>query len=881
MALVRDLSSAQIAFQVTGLDVDLFQVFRYRGTEGLCRLYRFEIEVATDASTNVTFDQVVGKPAVLSINSDAGERYFHGVVSRFEFANDAPNMRQYRIELVPAVWLLTQRYNSRIFQDKDLKQIISVVLDDAGIPADRFDMSRMTGTFAKREYCVQYRETDYNFIARLLEEEGVWWCFEQSPDKHVFVMANTTAALGDIPGNASLPYVPPTGLNTDDEHVFRFRLGRSVRPGAVALNDFDFKHPTLNLLSQSNGGRDTGFEFSDFPADYVDQGNRDNIARMRVDEFETNRTIGVGESNCFRLTPGRSFELFGHPMAERTRFLVTEITHEGKSAVTRTSTGANGHTGFLEAAHHQALLAARNHENPAIAALANSLLRTVAKLQTGDRSANRALTEWLYHAGQVARDLPATAVAQGGNPLELLVPPNLLNDVLNRTLLDFDAPLYACRFECVPAAVTYRPARITPWPVMRGTQTARVVGPEGEEIQVDEFGRVKVQFHWDRQGNEDGRPKLHGKDSSCFIRVAQGMAGGNYGIMFIPRVGQEVIVDFLEGDPDKPIIVGRVFNKDHMPPYELPKHKTRSVIKTHSTLGGGGCNEIRIEDLKGKEQFLIQAQRQMDTRVKASHFHTVGGSYHLLVGGEKDGELFGEIREKVFKIKHFHTKGELRSWIEKDEGRIVGGNQAIEIGGSRSTSVGKDVVDLFQANHQHEVTATYHLKAADIKLEASGGIELVCGGSSIVLTPGEIYINAGTVYINSGAGPAVAPPGIIGAGPAEVLDPGAADITQPGRDTRYSGASTQPAEPPEPQDIPGLDFPGGQPSPTATHFIDIELLDEMGRPVAGERYELITPDGKLRVGSLDAAGRAHEGNLEPGNCRIRFPRLDADAWQPR
>jgi uncharacterized protein involved in type VI secretion and phage assembly len=182
------------------------------------------------------------------------------------------------------------------------------------------------------------------------------------------------------------------------------------------------------------------------------------------------------------------------------------------------------------------------------------------------------LTQWLYHAGQVARELPAAVAASGGNPLAALTLPNLIDDVTEAIVLHPDALEYECRFECIPAAVVYRPARVTPWPVMRGAQTARVVGPSGEEIYTDEYGRVKVKFNWDREGKFD-------ENSSCWIRVSQGMAGGQYGMMFLPRVGQEVIVDFLEGDPDQPIIVGRVFNADHMPRTRCPMKRPRASSK--------------------------------------------------------------------------------------------------------------------------------------------------------------------------------------------------------------------------------------------------------------------------------------------------------------
>jgi Rhs element Vgr protein len=870
MALARDLSKAQIAFQVAGRDVDQFQVVRYRGTEGLCQLYRFEIELAA-LEEGIILDSLVGKPAVLSINTAAGERWFHGIIGRMEVVNETVGQTYFRAELVPGVWLLTHRYHSRIFQGKTVKEIVAQVLTEGGVPTDRVKYV-LSGTYAAREYCVQYRETDYSFISRLMEEEGIWWCFEHSQDKHVLVIADAASAYTPIEGDANLIYRAPSGMNVETEHIYRFRIGQAVRPGAVVLNDFNFEKPKIKLEGKDDAGRDQALEFSDHPGEFPDQARGTALAKLRKEEFQASRIIGAGLSNCKRLSSGRTFTLAEYPSASfNGAYLVTEITHEGKQATLRTSTG-DSRTSILDARVHQSLIAARENENPAIGQLAEALLQVTSRLRAGDPTARRALTAWLYHAGQVSKDLPSTAAASGGNPLAWLTLPNLIEDLAQSSVVDYDAPVYQCRFSCIPGAVSFRPPRVTPWPVMRGTQTARVVGPDGEEIHTDKYGRVKVQFNWDREGKFD-------ENSSCFIRVCQGLAGGNYGILFLPRVGQEVIVDFLEGDPDQPIIIGRVYNDDHMPPYELPKEKTKAVIKTNSSKGGGGTNEIRFEDLKDKEQLFIQAQRQMDTNVKASHFHTAGGSYHLLVGGEKDGEKFGEYRQKVFKLKQTHVGEERRAWIEKDDSLQVDGSRAESIGGTLSVTVGKDVVEAFDANHKHEVAATYACKAADVKIEASGTIELSAGGSSIVLCSGGVYIVGSMVYINSGSGPSVSPPSCTAAGPATVDDPAAADSSKPGKDTRYGPqAETLPTVPP-PAEVPGHEFPGSQPSPTATHFIEIQLVDELDKPVAGERYDITTPDGKVRYGTTDANGHARENNLQAGQCQIKFPRLDSEAWE--
>jgi type VI secretion system VgrG family protein len=759
MALIRDLSRAQLAFQIEGAGVDQYSVVRYRGSEGLCQLYRFEIELASSPEETILED-MVGKSAVLSINTDWGQRWFHGIVSRFEMKGETADQVYYRAELVPALWLLTHRYNSRIFQQKTTKEIISTVLTDGGIPADRFDLSLLQGGYSPREYCVQYRETDYNFICRLMEEEGIRWYFRQTQDAHLLVLADAPDSP-PIEGDSSLPYVPPASMTVSAEHVFRFRKGSAVRPGAVVLRDFNFEKPQVNLECKEASGRNAGLEISDYPGEYREQGEGARIARLRTEEFDCSRTIAVGQSNSPRLTPGGKFELKEHPVATMDgEYLITTVTHEGKESTTRTTTDANGRGSVLEARVHQALLQAQRSDNALVRNVAEGVLQIASRLRVGDATARRLLTQWLYHGGQVSRDVTSAASVSGQSPLDALASPNLLDDRAASPLADFDAPTYACRFECIPADVAYRPPRITPWPVMRGSQTARVAGPAGEEIYTDKYGRVKVQFNWDREGKFD-------ENSSCWIRVSQGIAGGQYGIMFLPRIGQEVIVDFLEGDPDQPIITGRVFNADHMPPYPLPDEKTKSCIKTNSSKGGGGTNEIRFEDLKGKEQLLIQAERNFDQRVKADAKEFVGNDRHLIV---KRDQL-----EKVEGDKHQRVQG--------DRNEKVDGTVSLDVGSDLQEKVGK--------NHALDAGMEIHLKSGmNVVIEAGMSITLKAGGGFIVVGPAGVTISGTPVLINSG-GSAGSGSGCSPDAAKEALGP---DQAKPGRDKPSKGTPSPAAQ---------------------------------------------------------------------------------------
>ena len=864
MPLVQDLSLSQLAFQVGGGDVDRFQVVRYHGSEGLCQLYRFEIDLVAP-ETGVALDEIVGKSAVLSINTLHGTRWFHGLISRFDLTEHAPGQTCYRATLVPMVWLLTQRYNCRIFQNKTTQEIINDVLTQAGIAVDRFKFM-LQRQYEPREYRVQYRETDYNFICRLMEEEGIWWYFEQTQDAHMLTMADATSAYAPLEGDATLPFVPAAGLVNEEEHVFQFRLSQAVRPGAVVLNDFNFERPALKLEARSAAGHDSSLEFFDYPGEYAAQAAGRTLAEIRVQEFDAGRVLGMGRSTAHGLAPGRTFQLSEHPVvALNTDYLITAAVHQGKQAVARSTTTFHSRDTVLDARVHESLLTALRDENETTRQMAEALLQISARLQTGDPTAHPALTHWVYHAGQVSRDLASLAVAGGDGPSAALALSNLIEDVARIRPIDRDAPVYQCQFECIPATATYRPPRITPWPVMRGSQTARVVGPAGEEIHCDQYGRVKVQFNWDRAGKFDDH-------SSCWIRVSQGLAGGAYGMLFLPRVGQEVVVDFLEGNPDKPLIVGRVYNADQMPPYKLPDDKTKSVIKTHSSKGGGGTNEIRFEDLKDHEQILLHAQKDLHLRAENDRVEHVGHDLHLTV---KENRI-----ELVKKNHSCEVTLDQKEKIGGDRSDDVKGKVSIKVGGTHSLDVTGDVVEKFGANHKHEVTQTYACKGTSVKLEASAGIELKCGGSSIVLTPAAVFIVGGPlVQINTAAGPPVPPVAAQLTSPLAPDAPIAADDVKPGKDANYTGGAE--AKPARGQtDEAGWAWEPTDEPEKKTSWIEIELVNEAGQPVPSEAYEITCPDGEtVRQGSTDDLGRAHVGVPEPGVCRISFPHLDAAAWE--
>jgi type VI secretion system secreted protein VgrG len=439
---------------------------------------------------------------------------------------------------------------------------------------------------------------------------------------------------------------------------------------------------------------------------------------------------------------------------------------------------------------------------------------------------------------------------------------------------------YTNRIVCIPGDVPFHPPRLARRPFVQGPQTALVVGPQGEEIYPDKFGRVKVQFHWDRIGKYDA-------DSSCWIRVSQAWAGKGWGAVSLPRIGQEVIVDFLEGDPDQPIITGRVYNGEDMPPYALPDQMTKTVLKTNSSKGGQGFNEFRLEDKKGDEQIFIHAEKNLDIRVKNNEYETVTKDLHLIV--EQD--------------KFEHTKNDHHETTDRDYAQAVGrdhhlkvtGKQAMEVGGSQSLKVTGDVAEQFGQNYSTQVSMAAYLKAGmTIVLEAPTGITLKCGGNSVVLDPsgvtiaasGLVTIQGSMVMINSGpgsppaqgqAGSLVPPMTPKAVDEADKADPGEMDkIKQQQIEEgkgKYGLVSLAPHKPPA---------PGQQSDEEKTHWIEIELLDEDGKPVPGEEYKVTLPDGStVASGTLDGKGKARVDGIDAGSCKVTFPNLDKESWGPK
>jgi type VI secretion system secreted protein VgrG len=557
----------------TPLGPDALLITALSGTEGVSTLFRFEAELL-GRDEHADFDAIVGKGVTVAIAAGGGDRYVSGIVSRFSQAGTVGRHASYRAEIVPWLWLLTRTADCRIFQKKSVPDIVKQLLGEYGLADYRFQLG---GSYEPREYCVQYRETDYDFIARLLEEEGIFYFFDHEDGKHTLVVGDSARAHEPCPLTDRTRFVHEQESVNEDDVVTWFSKEQEVRAGKWSLTDYCFETPSLDLAASAIGFDSRGLELYDYPACAPNRDRTEALARIRQQEVDAARVVFRGTGYVRSLTTGFKFSL--------------------RSVGEGVSSGFDG-SYVLTSVHHRASES--------------------------------------YAAGD---DVPEVS--------------------------------YTNDFACIESSVPFRPARRTPRPVVHGLQTAVVVGPAGEEIFVDEYGRVKVQFHWDREGKWD-------ENSSCWIRVSQDWAGKNWGIVSIPRIGQEVIVSFLEGDPDQPVITGRVYNAEQMPPYELPANRTQSGIKSRTSVGGtpSNFNELRFEDKKGAEEVFLHAEKTWTIRVKDAESETVGAGISTSAGGSISRSTAADHSRTA--DKNIHDKAGV------DVTTNSGKNMALQAGGSYS-----------------------------------------------------------------------------------------------------------------------------------------------------------------------------------------------------
>ena len=772
----------------TTLGDDALLLNSFTGHERVSTPFRFLLELLSP-DANIDIQGLLRQPAVITIKLDEDtERHIHGLFNRIalmEYGEDG--MSVYQAELVPWLWFLNLYSNCRIFQNKSVPDIVEQIFKDRGFTDYKLNLQ---GSYQPRDYCVQYRETDFNFVSRLLEDEGIFYFFQQSEDKHTLVLADDKSSFEACAHDASAKYTAALGGVQEADTILSIEEEHKVNTGMTSLADYDFEKPNTSLYTTISGPSDISmYEGYDYPGDYTTKDDGDRYARIRMEEREVQLLTVRGRSNCMGFECGYKFTLSEH---------------------------------VRDSANKEYTLIALRH-----------------KAQNTS-----------YRSGH-------------NDPFE-----------------------YYNDFEAIPGTVPFRPPRLARKPFIPSTQTAVVVGKSGEEIWTDQYGRIKVQFYWDREGTRDEK-------SSCWIRVAQTWAGKSWGAIFIPRMGQEVVVSFLEGDPDRPLITGSVYNADQTVPYALPDFQTKSAIKSNSSKGSGGFNEIRLDDTKGSEDIFIHAEKNIDIRVKNDEYKNVLNNQSLNV--TKD------VYEKFGNDHHLEITNNQVIKVGNDHNLKVAGKQAIQVTGSHSLQVTGDVIEVFSGNHSEKTSMNLYIDAGmGIVIEGSTGITLKCGSNSVVIDPSGVTVTGSMVVIdgqmtriNSGPGsPAMSGSAGSAVSPAAPKAPTDADDADPGKmaeiktqqmqqQTGKYGA-IQPAafHPPAPSPAGSSSSPPAGAAPPKTWF-EVKLEDVAGKPVAGEAYKVTLPDGTVSEGTLDDKGMARIEGIDPGSCKVTFPNMDKTVWKPK
>jgi len=627
-----------------------------QGEEALSQPFKFNIEMLSQAD-DLDFKNIVGNYLGITIQfPEDNQRYINGMVTRFIQAGRDSRFTVYYAEIRPWLWALTLTHNCRIFQHLTVPEIIKKVFDDLGFSDYRF---RLIYSYDKRDYCVQYQESAFNFVCRLMEDVGIFYFFEHYADKHTLVLADYISAHHECPGIDTVRLVSSGNETEPEDMIIDCQWSQQLVTGQYAIDDFNFEIPKFNLHTQV-AGPCSDYRIYEYAAGFQKRDPQGDFkVRRRIESHELDYQLLDGHSYCFSFISGHYFTLKEHPRRDLNQtYVLRWLSHE------------------LSFSHYQ-----------------NS-------------------------------------------------------------------------FQAFPLETPFRAPITTSKPRIVSTQTAIVTGPEGEEIWTDRYGRIKVQFHWDQEGKYD-------ENTSCWIRVNQGWSGKGWGHFSLPRIGQEVIVSFLNGDPDQPLVTGAVYNAWQQVPYPLPEEQTKSTLKSNSSKSGEGFNEIRFEDKKGQEQVFVHAERNQDIRVEQDTFEWIGRNRHLMVNANQ--------YEAVSKDKNQFVGGDKFEHIAYDDNLKVGANQTISVGKNQNFTIWGDSVVKVAQSHNMTVAGPVQLKAGEkvstqskqfqqkvkqdyvlcaqsidigsgstFKLSAQDTLTIEAGGSFITLNKEGIYLKGTKIYLNSG-----------------------------------------------------------------------------------------------------------------------------------
>jgi len=660
----------------TPLGQDVLLLESFKGNESISGLFHFELILLSDRH-DIKAQELIGQQVTFSLkDNEASRRYFHGYVVEFNQQLQADShLRRYSAVVVPWLWFLQRRSNCRIFQHKTLLEIIETVFKDLGF--NDFEM-RINETYQKRNYCVQYGETDFAFVSRLMEEEGIHYYFEHQRGKHTLILADSVAAYKPC---SEIGFEVQTGSLKQD-HISHWNHRYRYCSGQWAQNDYNFEKPRTNLNTQVSTLLDAVFaqkkyEQYDYPGRYNATSDGEKLTLTRMQTEEVSHEIIEGDSNCHPLMTGSTFKVKKH--ADKSEvgrsYVITTIAHEASepSYIHDNKSGGNTKSGT-----HDDKLKRSNYRNT---------------------------------------------------------------------------------FTGIPDSTVFRPPITHPKRTIHSTQTAVVVGPKNEEIYTDEYGRIKVQFHWDRVGENN-------EMSSCWVRVAQNWAGNKWGAIYIPRIGQEVLITFLEGDPDRPLITGGVYNADQMPPYNLPANKTQSGFRSRSSKGASAANfnEMRFEDRKGSEHIFVHAEKDHDIQVRNDRREHIFNDRHKTV--EKDQyeitkrdhhTVIGKDRlEEVQNSSYLRIAQDYVQKIGQNVMRIVNGGEIHRVKGSRTRDVmGSEGINIKLSRSVKVGNELFH-KGPNLVYQGEKEITIKGPGGFIKIDASGVTIVGKKVKINEGGSAGVA-----------------------------------------------------------------------------------------------------------------------------
>ena len=641
----------------TPLGPDVLLFHSMRASETLGRLFDYQLTLLATRN-DIDPKALLGKHATVKLQlPKGGPRHFDGCITRFALTGSHGRYVRYEMQLRPWQWFLTRAADCRIFQKMTVPDIIKQIF--AKYPNAAFEL-RLSGSYQPWDYCVQYRETDHNFISRLMEQEGIYTWYRHTEGKHTLILADGPPAHEPYPGYASIGYVLDNrSSTTEKERIVDWAWGAQVQSGKYVIDEYDFTKPSTELKQTTLHPREhdeASHEIYDWPGEYDAASEGDTYVRLRMEEVQAAHERIHALSNARGIGAGHTFKLKGHPRADQNKpYLIV-------------------------AAHLD--LASNDYE----------------------------------------------AASSGG-------------------------ATFNASFEAIPAATQYRSPRDTPKPLIQGVQTAKVVGPKGEEIYTDEYGRVKVHFHWDRYGKED-------ENDSCWIRVSHPWAGKHYGGIHIPRLGQEVVVDFVDGDPDRPLITGRVYNAEQMHPWDLPANKTQTGILSRSTKGGAysNANALRFEDKKGEEQLWLHAEKDQLTEVENDEDKWVGNDRRKTIDGHETSVIHKNRTETVDLNETITVHGKRTETVDGDETITIHQNrkervdqsEKISIGANRTEDVGANETVSIGSNRSHKIGSNHRISVGANKIETVKLTYTETTGIAKIETIGAAYmLNIGATWMSN------------------------------------------------------------------------------------------------------------------------------------